>query len=209
MRRDAPDTRFYQDVSGLNREFLALLTHPDAGPAELRQLGLPAGIAEALGCLSAHERECVADVPVLLADLGGLGEWAAPSEVAEPAEPLLAPRWVSAVQVFSAALLTYVSQLATRDRLATALCLGPVAMQSSLGGLDFAGIRQVAACGAVRLRARHGFHPRLWPDLLRAARGADQMRLKQCRLDWIPLGLAELRDAQAPSRQGWNARQHR
>ena len=82
----------------------------------------------------------------------------------------LAAAQAEAARLFAASLLTWLWHTARQDRLLAALCIGPgrlgVEQLASAGFRDL----QRAAAGAVDcLEARFCRHPRLWPDLVRAA----------------------------------------
>ncbi|MDJ0926434.1 MAG: hypothetical protein QNJ73_02195 [Gammaproteobacteria bacterium] len=188
MRRDPPDTQFFIDLHELNREFLALIRHPQAAEDSWQQLGLDAGIAHAVRRLKPQELEFAAGVPGLLAEFATLPSLSA---VADDPAPTAMPAWLDAARVFAAALLTYLWQLSRRDELASALCVGlDDARRRELQGIHFREIQRGAATAAGQLRARYGRHPRLWPQLLQAARSREPQLREFCRLDLIALGLS-------------------
>ena len=189
MQCEAPDKRFFGELQDLNREFLALLTDSRAGEAAWRSLGLAPATASQLRSLSAAELDFIASVPGLLADFrrlpGSLGVSERP-----PADATLDGEWLQAAAVFTAGLLTYLWQLSRRDRLLTAICLGPGPdPRQSIRAVSFKDIQHCAMHSAAELRTRLGWHPHWWADLLEAARSGDTDQRERCRLDLIALGL--------------------
>lgn len=190
MRWEAPDKRFYAEIRDLNLGFLGLMAHPRATSQAHVLLGIDPAVPAALAGLSPEQRAFAADLPVLLAGFASLP----PVRVVEDAKPMsLDPAWLADAQLYTCALLTYLWQLSARDRLSTALCVGPgSALRQRLAGMKHVEI-QTSVPGAVRqLRARQAGHPHLWPELLRAARAGDRERRDWCRLNLLPLGLATL-----------------
>lgn len=189
---EALDKQFFAEIRDLNAAFLDLLADPRAGAAGLEMLGLDPVSAEALGAMEAPDRQRMAAAPVPLAGFRSL-PW--PTRVAEP-PPVpadLDPRWSLAAHLFAAGLLTYLWQLARRQPLAAALCVGPG--QGRVGGLASLGFEDVQACALVAmplLRVGRVFSPKLLPGLVRAARRHDGSK-GSMGLELIPLGLAGLR----------------
>lgn len=187
MRREAPDTQFFVEIRDLNREFLRLLTSP-AAPAG-QQFGLPAPVVAGLRGLDAGQLDFVAATPGLLAGFLDLpGDWRL---AAEPGLGESRPTaWQAAARVFAAGLLTYLWQLARRDRLAVALCIGPAAeLRRGLAAIRFRDIQACAPVAVQSLTARHAGHPTWWPALITAARSDDEELRQRCRLDLLALGL--------------------
>lgn len=199
MRRDPPDTQFFADLHELNREFLALIRHPQATEASWQLLGLDSGIAGVLRRLTPDELQFAAGVTGLLAGFATLPSLSAVADV--PAPPVKS-QWRDAAGLFATALLTYLWQLARRDELASALCVGlDSKRQRELAAIHFRDIQRGAASAAGQLRARYGQHPRLWPQLLQAARSRDSQLREFCRLDLIALGLSNEAPAADPHRR--------
>lgn len=189
MQCEAPDKRFFSELQDLNREFLALLTDARADESAWRQLGMAPATARQLRALGAAELDFIASVPGLLADFrrlpGSLGVHEQP-----PADAALNSQWQQAASVFAAGLLTYLWQLSRRDRLLTALCLGPgTDPRQVLHAVSFHDIQHYAADSAAQLCTRLGRHPHWWTDLLTASRSEDFEQRERCRLDFIALSL--------------------
>lgn len=190
MQCEAPDKRFFGELRELNAEFLALVTQPVAGEAAWRLLGLPAATGHDLCRLDPDELEFVTAVPGLLADFRRLPPALGVFEPS-PLPAALDPQWLQQASVFAAGLLTYLWQLARRDRLLTTLCLGPgSSMRRELRAVGFRDIQHCARNSIAELRARLGSHPTWWPELLTAARSEDRDGRSRCQLDLIALGLA-------------------
>jgi hypothetical protein len=190
MQCEAPDKRFFGELRDLNAEFLALVTHPAAGEPAWRLLGLSAATGQELCGLNPQELEFVTAVPGLLADFRRLPPALGVFEPS-PLPAALNQRWLQQASVFAAGLLTYLWQLAQRERLLTTLCLGPGnTMRGELRAVGFRDIQHCARNSVAELRARFGSHPTWWPELLTAARSEDHDERSRCRLDLIALGLA-------------------
>lgn len=187
MTCERPDSRFYEDLSDLNREFLGLITFPRSNCPQ-RVLGLDSVSVELLRSLADDELSFIANTPCLLP------EFVAPeSGVNEPrlsfAEHDAA--WAEAVQMFSVALLSFLRATMGRDRLLAALCVGPE--QTTLARfaqVSLGGIRHHASSVSPHLQARFANVPSFWPDLIRAARSEDTEFRHLSRLTAIPLVVA-------------------
>ena len=177
---------FLADLQDLNAAFLALIRHPEATAAGWRLLELDPGVAEGIRVLEPDAVAFLAGMPGLLAG------FAPPCRgVADTADSCLPADWRRAIAVFAATLQTYLWQAGRRDRLAARLCLGvAAAARADPADVGLPDPVELAGGGpASRLRARYGQHPRLWPQLLRAARQRDAALRELCRLDLIALGI--------------------
>ncbi len=195
MPREAPDRHFYAEMRDLNLEFLTLVARcrprPGAG-----LFGLDAAVMGSLGHLSAAQFEAIAATPCLLASFRALPRHGL-SQVAEP--PLADdPAWGGDTRVFAAGLLTYLWQIAGRDRLQAALCAGLQA-EASATGLRFRDIPGCASRALLNLEARFCRQARFWPDLVRAAREGEPRRLELLRLTALQLAVAEAGSVRQPS----------
>lgn len=194
MRREAPDTRFYNEIKDLNIEFLGLIAAArDAchGAA----FGLDSAVVGHIARLGPLQLEAIAETPCILA---GFAEAAARpvSRVAEPA-PSSDPEWTARARLFTAGLLTYAWQVSRSDALRAALCVGPAAATLA-GDTRFRDIRGYADRALVHLQARFRRSGRFWPDLVRAARDGDPDRLHLARLTAIQLATAEVNAGPLP-----------
>ena len=192
MQCEPPDMRFYSELKDLNRAFLSLIV--DSGRSWQRPVfGLDAGCATALGHLSDPELDYIATAPGMLASLDVAS---APQSVSESMQNLhrTDSGWIESTRLFCAATMTYLWQLARRDQLVTAMCVGPGGSYVGwLAALSFCDIQRSADRAIGRLNARFARHPTFWPDLIRAARSADHEFRAFARLSIIPLTLAEQR----------------
>lgn len=189
-----PDTQFRREIRDFNREFLELVcTDPRPGTA----LGLPHAVRHRLGLLAPAQLEVIADTPCLLVAFAVLpprqlarGVAESPGTGAGVSPALLPAAQAEIARLFAASLLTWLWHTARQDPLLAALCIGPGRL--GVDQLADAGFRdlQRAAAGAVDcLEARFCRHPRLWPDLVRAATHADPQVLTATRLSVVQLTL--------------------
>ena len=192
MQCKPPDMRFYGELKELNIQFLSLIV--DYGKHwQEPVLGLDAGSAAALCRLSASELDFIATAPGLLA---GFTQLPLQPSVCEARVDLDQPDedWLSSARHYCIGMMTYLWQLARRDQLVAALCVGPVSKRiSHFAELSFGDIQGCADRAIAQLSARFGDHPTFWPDLIRAARSQDAELRDLSRLAIIPLTLAEHR----------------
>jgi hypothetical protein len=163
-------------------------------------LGLAPASAAVLIGLGDVDRRRIASVPVPLAGFRALP---LPGQVAEPKAVTgdLDRQWHLAANVFAAGLLTYFWQLARRQPVAAALCVGPgQGRVRQLASLSFESIQSCARVTVPLLHVRRAFSPRLLPGLVRAARRTGETR-HALGLELIPLGLAGLRPARISRRR--------
>lgn len=184
-----PDTRAGAELRELNLEFLDLVRgSPPGRPA----YGLDPAISQRLRGLGGEELGRVAATPCLLAGFPGLV--LPPAGVAEawPAAPV--PAVAPEPGHFALALLHWLWQTARQDPLVAAVSVGPdAALLDELGRVGFSGIRRAGPVAAARLAARFCHHPRLWPDLIRAARCADPEVVQATYLSMLQLSLVRPR----------------
>lgn len=87
-----------------------------------------------------------------------------------PAHPV-PERHSSELRLYVVGLITWLWQTARQDPLLATLCMGPdCSVLDGLGQMSFGEIQRVGAAATGLLEARFCRYPRLWPDLLRAAR---------------------------------------
>ena len=194
MRCKPPDMRFYTELKDLNAGFLSLIVnHVNSWQEPV--LGLEAGATAALRRLSDSELDFIATAPGMLA---GFSILPPPQSVSESRADLRHSDdcWLESARMFCTALMTYLWQLARRDQLVTALCVGPGrARVNRLAALSFREIQGCANPAMYQLNARFSSHPTFWPDLIRAARSEDDELKALSRLAIIPLTLAEQRSS--------------
>ncbi len=187
MQREAPDTHFYAEISDFNLEFLGLV-------AQARQrchgavFGLDTAVVEQVSRMNPAQLEAMAEAPCLLAGFAA-GRGNRPARIAEPA-PTGDPEWAGHARLFAAGLLTYAWQMARRDSLRAALCIGPDAHRLA-GNTSLRDIRGYADRALQHLEARFRAHARFWPDLVRATRDGRPERLLLARLTAIQLATLE------------------
>lgn len=167
MSGKAPEMQHRAELRELNLEFLGLIGRsPPGQPA----FGLDGALCDRIRRLPVAALETIADTPCLLAGFPELPPRETARGVAEPPPG----RSGDAVRLYSAALLTYLWQAARHDPLLAALCLGPDPdAVERFAAVGFRDINRAVAAGPGHLEARFCRHPRLWPDLLRAAGSAD------------------------------------
>lgn len=194
MRSKWPDTQFRREIRDFNREFLELLC-ADTRPATA--FGLPYTVRHRLGQLAPAQLEAIAETPCLLAAFAVLPPRQLARGVAEspgagaglPGTPPAAAQ-AEAARLFAAALLTWLWHTACQDRLLAALCIGPGRLGiEQLASAGFSDLQRTAAAAADCLEARFCRHPRLWPDLVRAATHANAQVLTATRLSVVQLTL--------------------
>jgi len=189
-----PDSQFRREIRDFNREFLELVcVDPRPGPV----FGLSQPVRQRLALLSPAQLEAIAETPCLLVAYAVLPPRQLPQGVAEKtgSDPELAAdargrAQAEAVRLFAAALLTWLWHTARQDRLLAALCIGPGRHGvEQLASAGFRDLQRAAAVGMDCLEARFCRHPRLWPDLVRAAAHADARVLTATRLSAVQLTL--------------------
>ena len=191
MQRNWPHTQVCREIHEFNRAFLDLIC-ADPGPGAV--FGLAAPVRQRLRLLSPLQLQAIAATPCLLAAFAPLVPGPAPRGVADVPLPAALPAQADAARLFAASLLVWLWHTARRDRLLAALCVGPgqpgVESLSSPGFLE---LQRTAAGAADRLEARFWRHPRIWPDLVRAASAANGEVLTATRLSIVQLTLISRR----------------
>jgi hypothetical protein len=194
MHCKAPDKRFYRELTDLNAEFLALITWEGHAPG-LPFLGLAPAIRAQLMFLDRSQQEFIAATPTLLAGFAQLPTAHGVNE-SPPSRPGIDidTEWRRRGQIFSAGLMTYLWQLAQRDALNAALCIGASqAHVRKFAELNFRDIQARTELVTGKLEARFCRHPRFWPDLIRVTQKGTGVIPRMSRLASIPLAVAEQR----------------
>jgi hypothetical protein len=198
MRREAPDTRFFREIQDFNLEFLGLVA--TAWSSSQRPVfGLDSSVMEPLAHLNSEQMEAIAAAPCLLAGFSSTRRARAP-RIAEPG-PSDDGGWSEQARLFAAGLLTYCWQMARRDPLRAALCVGSEA-QALVGGATVRDIRGYADRALQHLEARFCAHTRFWPDLVRATRDNHPERLQLARLTAIQAATLEAGRRSVQSQSG-------
>jgi len=191
MQRNWPHTQACREIQEFNRAFLDLV-RADQGPGAV--FGLDAPVRQRLRLLSSLQLQAIAATPCLLVAFAPLAPGPAPRGVADAPPPVIPAAQADAARLFAAALLVWLWHTARQDRLLEALCVGPgqrgIESISSPGVLD---LERTAAGAAERLEARFWRHPRIWPDLVRAASAADGEVSTATRLSIVQLTLISRR----------------
>ena len=105
------------------------------------------------------------------------------------------------LRLYVVGLLTWLWQTARQDPLLATLCTGPDrSVMDGLGQMSFGEIQRVGAAATGFLEARFCRHPRLWPDLLRAARTRNRQVILATQLSVVQLTLLGRRPEFAPAR---------
>ena len=187
MQRRWPDTQIRREIHEFNREFLNLLCSAcSSGTA----YGLDSPVRQRLRQLNATQLQAIAETPCLLASFATLPPRIVSRGVADV--PLPAPHGAEAdaAQIFAAALLVWLLHTVRQDRLLAALCVGPGRLGiDHLTSAGFRDLQRTAASATGCLEARFCRHPRLWPDLVRAASATDVQLLTATRLSVVQLTL--------------------
>lgn len=187
-----PESRLGAELYGFNREFLELLRD---GAREPHVFGLDAPVRQRLAELNGVQLDSIASTPCLLASFSVLPPARSPRGVAEPSglrpSPMPAPL-AEAARLFAASLLAWLWHAAREDRLLAVLCIGPGLHDlDGLSGAAFSDLQRAAVTATECLEARFCRHPRLWPDLLRAAVSGDTQLMAATRLSAVQLTLVQ------------------
>ncbi|MEZ5563977.1 MAG: hypothetical protein R3F24_00020 [Gammaproteobacteria bacterium] len=95
-----------------------------------------------------------------------------------------------AAPLYAASLLAWLWHTARQDPLLAALCVGPGTLAvEQISAKSFRELKWIATSAAGCLEARFCRHPRLWPDLIRAASTEDAQVLTATRLSIVQLTL--------------------
>jgi hypothetical protein len=187
-----PETRLGTELHGLNREFLELLRE---GAREPLLFGLEAPVRQRQALLSSAQLDSIASTPCLLASFSVLPPARSPRGVAEPfgqRSTPLPPALAEAARLFAASLLVWLWHAAREDRLLAVLCIGPgLDDLDSLSGAAFGELQRAAVTATQCLEARFCRHPRLWPDLLRAASSGNSQLMAATHLSVVQLTLVQ------------------
>ncbi len=181
------DSQVRRELQEFNREFLALLCVASS-PGLAFGLDLP--VRQRLRLLEPGQLEALAATPCLLAGFAELLPRQVPRGVADAPWSGSRAAEAEAARLFAASLLAWLWHAARRDPLLAALCIGPGSLGvEHLSTAGFRDLQRVAANAMDCLEARFCRHPRVWPDLVRAASGADPDMLATTRLSIIQLTL--------------------
>ena len=187
MQRKWPDMQLRREIHEFNREFLELVCE-DCSPGDA--YGLASPVRQRLRLLAPAQLQAIAETPCLLAGFSLLPPRLVSRGVADA--PLVGARaaQADAARLFAASLLVWLWHTARQDRLLAALCVGPGRLGvENLSSAGFRDLQRTASGAADCLEARFCRHPRLWPDLVRAACTSDAQVLIATRLSIVQLTL--------------------
>lgn len=161
-----PDSQVLREIHEFNREFLELVCADGSLGAAY---GLAPAVRQRLRLLTPAQLEAIAATPCLLVTFSVFPPRPVSYGVAD-APPLTQGVQADATRLFAASLLAWLWHTARQDRLLAALCIGPGNLAvEHLSGAAFRDLQRTAAIAPGCLEARFCRHPRLWPDLVRAA----------------------------------------
>ncbi|MEO8224494.1 MAG: hypothetical protein ABI661_06790 [Gammaproteobacteria bacterium] len=181
------DSQVRSEIREFNQEFLALVC---ADSRSGLAFGLGLAVRQRLRLLAPGQLEALGETPCLLAGFAMLLPRLAPHCVADAPGPGSHAADGEAARLFAASLLAWLWHTARQDRLLAALCVGPGRLGvERLGSAGFRDLQRMAANATECLEARFCRHPRVWPDLVRAAAGTDPVMLTATRLSIIQLTL--------------------
>jgi len=162
-----PDSEVRREIHEFNREFLGLVR---AAPGPGGAYGLDPAVRRRLCELAPAQVKVVAETPVLLAAFTVLPARNVALGVAEGPLTRVGDEQSDAARLFAASLLAWLWHTARQDRLLAALCMGPGGLTvENLSAAGIGDLQRAAAVAPACLEARFCRHPRLWPDLVRAA----------------------------------------
>ena len=165
------------------------------GPASRMVFGLDAPLRQRLAGLNPAQLDSIARTPCLLASFSVLPPARSPRGVAEPSGHRPAPipaALADAARLFAASLLAWLWHAAREDRLLAVLCIGPGLHDlEGLSGAAFSELQRAAVTATECLEARFCRHPRLWPDLLRAASSGNTQLMAATHLSAVQLTLVQ------------------
>jgi hypothetical protein len=183
-----PDSQVRREIHEFNLGFLALVSADDSPGAAY---GLDPAIRRRLRLLAPAQLEAVAATPCLLAAFTTVlpPPVSVPGVAEAPFCTVSEPRSDSAC-LFAASLLAWLWHTARQDRLLAALCIGSGSLAlEHLSSAAFRDLQRTAAVAPGCLEARFCRHPRLWPDLVRAASIPAGPVLTATRLSLVQLAL--------------------
>ena len=150
--------------------------------------GLPDELCGEIRALTDSQRDLVASVPLLLVTVTrGAVEKAETVRDSEERTHRGFRGSDAAEQVFGAALMTWLTQDAQQKHTLSSLWLGaPGSEGEPVRDLNFGDIQGLAPHSGTILKARFADRPKVWRDLLEAARSDDPQRQHLARLAVLP-----------------------
>ena len=184
MTAGSQERRRLEEIHEINRRFLELI----AIEANERNYGLPADLCDRIRALGDSQIDIVAGVPLLLVTASRRGvEKAGQVRDMENRHPRTYGKTEVAEQVFTAALMTWLTQDAQQNHSLASLWLGTRRGEGEpVGALSFGDIQNLAPYADIILSARFADRPDVWRDLIRAAESNDSRRQRLARLAMLP-----------------------
>ena len=187
MVDESEERKRLEEIFEINRRFVDLVAQHDRKEAGGRY-GLSEELCGEIRALTDSQRDLVASVPLLLVTVTrGAVEKA---ETVRDSEQGRQPGFhgnEAAEQVFGAALMTWLTQDAQQKHTLSSLWLGAAASEGEpVRNLNFGDIQGLAPHSGSILKARFADRPKVWIDLLEAARSDDPERQHLARLAVLP-----------------------
>lgn len=184
MKVRLEERRRLEEIHEINRRFLELI----ALQAGDEKYGLPGDLCERIRGLRAAQIDAVAGVPLLLVTATRRGvEKAGNVRDREDRRPQTYGKNEVAEQVFTAALMTWLTQDAQQHHSLASLWLGTRDGEGEpVRALNFGDIQNLAPYADIILGARFADRPKVWLDLIRAAESDDARRQQLARLAVLP-----------------------
>ena len=187
MADESEERKRLDEIYEINRRFVDLIAQDD-GAAAGGRYGLPEDLCNEIRALTDSERDLVASVPLLLVTVTrGAVEKAETVRDSEEDKPRGLRGNEAAEQVFGAALMTWLTQDAQQKHTLSSLWLGAAGYEGEpVPDLNFGDIQGLAPHSGSILKARFADRPKVWRDLLEAARSDDPQRQHLARLAVLP-----------------------
>lgn len=187
MADESEERKRLEEIFEINRRFVDLIAQLD-GDAAGGRYGLPEELCGEIRALTDTQRDLVASVPLLLVTVTrGAVEKAETVRDSEQEKHRGLRGHEAAEQVFGAALMTWLTQDAQQKHTLSSLWLGATGHEGEpVRDLNFGDIQGLAPHAGSILKARFADRPKVWRDLLGAARSDDPQRQHLARLAVLP-----------------------
>lgn len=187
MADESEERKRLEEIFEINRRFVDLIAQYD-GDAAGGRYGLPEDLCGEIRALTDSQRDLVASVPLLLVTVtrGAVEKAETVRDSGEGKHPGFLGS-DAAEQVFGAALMTWLTQDAQQKHTLSSLWLGAAGYEGEpVRDLNFGDIQGLAPHSGSILKARFSDRPKVWSDLLEAARSDDPQRQHLARLAVLP-----------------------
>lgn len=176
-----------EEIHEINRRFLKLIV-PHSERERVGKYGLPAELCERIRALRASQRYVLASVPLLLVTATRRAvEQAGKVRDMENNHSRTYNKNEVAEQIFTVALMTWLTQDAQQQHTLASLWLGTERGEGEpVRELNFGDIQHLAPHADRILGARFADRPKVWLDLIRAAESDDPRRHQLARLAVLP-----------------------